>query len=133
MKKETTQREMPRPTMETKRRKKEVLEKYRKGWSRKKIADWLEDKYHILQRQAYKIIKDAIIDLCETAKDVDMEEIRASQLERAEELLEKAIKRNDLKSAIKAQDMINRLNNLYVERQEIKAEIETWTFEYGEE
>lgn len=101
--------------------------------SRKKIADWLEDKYQISQRQAYKIIKDAIIDLCETAKDVDMEEIRTSQLERAEELLEKAIERNDLKSAIKAQDMINRLNNLYVERQEIKAEIETWTFEYGEE
>lgn len=118
--------------METKRRKKEVLKKYRSGWSRKKIADWMEETYNISETQAYKIIHDAILDLCETTKDVDMEEIRTSQLERAEELLEKANERNDLKTAIKAQDMINRLNGLYVEKQEIKADIETWTFEYGE-
>lgn len=132
MKKEKTIRKMERPTMETKRRKKEVLQKYRAGWSRKKIADWLEEQYNIGATQAYKIIHDAILDLCESTKDVDMEEIRTSQLERAEELLEKANERNDLKTAIKAQDMINRLNGLYVEKQEIKADIETWTFEYGE-
>ena len=132
MKKETTIRKMERPTMETKRRKKEVLQKYRAGWSRKKIVDWLEEQYNIGATQAYKIIHDAILDLCESTKDVDYEEIRKSQLERAEELLEIAREKNDIKSAIKAQDMINRLNGLYVERQEIKAEIETWTFEYGE-
>ena len=118
--------------METKRRKKEVLQKYRTGWSRKKIADWLEEQYNIGATQAYKIIHDAILDLCESTKDVDYEEVRKTQLERAEELLEIARERNDIKSAIKAQDMINRLNGLYVEKQEIKAEIETWTFEYGE-
>lgn len=132
MKKETTIRKMERPTMETKRRKKEVLQKYRAGWSRKKIADWLEEQYKIGATQAYKIIHDAILDLCESTKDVDYEEVRKTQLERAEELLEIARERNDIKSAIKAQDMINRLNGLYVEKQEIKAEIETWTFEYGE-
>ena len=132
MKKETTIRKMERPTMETKRRKKEVLQKYRKGWSRKKICDWLSDQYNISETQAYKIIHDAILDLCESTKEVDYEEIRKSQLERAEELLEIAREKNDIKSAIKAQDMINRLNNLYIERQEIKAEIENWTFEYGE-
>lgn len=118
--------------METKRRKKEVLKKYRSGWSRKKISDWMEEEYNISQVQAYKIIHDAILDLCESTKDVDMEEIRSAQLERAEELLQKANEKNDLKTAIKAQDMINRLNGLYVEKQEIKADIETWTFEYGE-
>lgn len=132
MKKETTIRKMERPTMETKRRKKEVLQKYRAGWSRKKIADWLEEQYNIGATQAYKIIHDAILDLCESTKDVDYEEVRKTQLERAEELLEIARERNDIKSAIKAQDMINRLNGLYVEKQEIKAKIETWTFEYGE-
>ena len=132
MKKETTIRKMERPTMETKRRKKEVLQKYRTGWSRKKIADWLEEQYNIGATQAYKIIHDAILDLCESTKDVDYEEVRKTQLERAEELLEIARERNDIKSAIKAQDMINRLNGLYVEKQEIKAEIETWTFEYDE-
>lgn len=132
MKKETTIRKMERPTMETKRRKKEVLQKYRKGWSRKKICDWLSDQYNISETQAYKIIHDAILDLCESTKEVDYEEIRKSQLERAEELLEIAREKNDIKSAIKAQDMINRLNNLYIERQEIKAEIENWTFDYGE-
>lgn len=132
MKKETTIRKMERPTMETKRRKKEVLQKYRAGWSRKKIADWLEEQYNIGATQAYKIIHDAILDLCESTKDVDYEEVRKTQLERAEEILEIARERNDIKSAIKAQDMINRLNGLYIEKQEIKAEIETWTFEYGE-
>lgn len=132
MKKETTIRKMERPTMETKRRKKEVLQKYRKGWSRKKIADWLEEQYNIKACQAYKIIHDAILDLCESTKDVDYEEIRKSQLERAEELLEIAREKNDIKSAIKAQDMINRLNGLYIEKQEIKAEIENWTFDYDE-
>lgn len=123
---------MPNPTAETKRRKREVLEKYRKGWSRKKISDYLEDTYNISRVQAFKIIHDAILDLCESTKDVDYEEVRKTQLERAEELLEIAREKNDIKSAIKAQDMINRLNNLYIEKQEIKADIETWTFEYGE-
>lgn len=123
---------MKNPTIETKERRKKVLEKFRLGWSRKKICDWMMDEYNITNSMSYKYIHDAFSELCETAKTIDMEEIRNAQLERAESLLETAIETNDIKSAIKAQDMINKLNNLYVERQEIKAEIETWTFDYGE-
>lgn len=96
--------------------------------------DHLKSKYEIKTCQAGKIVHDAFNELYDADLDrgVDYEKIRKEELERTQELLEKALERNDLKTAVKAQDMINRLNGLYVEKQEVKAEIDTWTFKYGE-
>lgn len=125
---------MPKSKPETKRKKEEVLELYKNGWSRKAISEHLQEKYKLGHSQAYAIVRQALLELTEAILQTDKMDIRTAQLERAEELLRKAIEAGDLKTAIKAQDMVNKLNLLYVEKQEIKADakIETWTFEYGE-
>lgn len=107
------------------------------GWSRKKISEFFQEKYGLGHTQAYNIVAQALHQLNETILQAgNIFEMRNAQMERAEALLEMAIKEGDLKTAIKAQDMINRLQCLYVEKSEIKAKteakIETWTLEYGE-
>lgn len=104
----------------------------RNGLSKTKITEWLKDKYEISDRTAYKLIHDALADLQEATENIDMEKIKAEYNERVEYMCEKAIQDGDLKTALRAQDMLNKMNGLYVEKQEIKAEINTWTFEYGE-
>lgn len=124
-------REMQNPNPETQRRKVEILEKVRKGKSKNKILEWLKEAYDLSDRQAGKLLRDALKDLQEAVSDIDISDIKAEYIERIEQIYETAIEKNDIKSALKAQDMLNKMNQLYIEKQEIKADINTWTFEYG--
>lgn len=112
-------REMQNPTPETQRRKAEILEKVRKGKSKNKILEWLKEAYDLSDRQAGKLLRDALKDLQEAVLDIDIGDIKAEYIERIEQLYETALDKNDIKSALKAQDMLNKMNQLYVEKQEV--------------
>lgn len=112
-------REMQNPNPETQRRKLEILEKVRKGKSKNKILEWLKEAYDLSDRQAGKLLRDALKDLQEAVSDIDISDIKAEYIERIEQLYETSIEKNDIKSALKAQDMLNKMNQLYVEKQEV--------------
>lgn len=115
----TISREMQNPTPETQRRKLEILEKVRKGKSKNKIIQETKVAYDLSDRQAGKLLRDALKDLQEATAEIDINDIKAEYVERIEQLYETSISKNDIKSALKAQDMLNKLNNLYVEKQEV--------------
>lgn len=70
-------------------------------------------------RQAGKLLRDALKDLQEAVSDIDINDIKAEYIERIEQLYETSIEKNDIKSALKAQDMLNKMNQLYIEKQEV--------------
>ncbi len=70
-------------------------------------------------RQAGKLLRDALKDLQEAVSDIDISDIKAEYIERIEQIYETSIEKNDIKSALKAQDMLNKMNQLYIEKQEV--------------
>lgn len=97
----------------------EILEKVRKGKSKNKIIQETKDAYDLSDRQASKLLRDALKDLQEATSEIDINDIKAEYIERIEQLFETAVSKNDMKSALKAQDMLNKMNQLYVEKQEV--------------
>ena len=126
-------REMQNPNPETQRRKAEILEKVRKGKSKNKILEWLKEAYDLSDRQAGKLLRDALKDLQEAVSDIDISDIKAEYIERIEQIYETAIEKNDIKSALKAQDMLNKMNQLYIEKQEIDVSLKNLEFKFGDE
>lgn len=126
-------REMQNPNPETQRRKVEILEKVRKGKSKNKILEWLKEAYDLSDRQAGKLLRDALKDLQEAVSDIDISDIKAEYIERIEQIYETAIEKNDIKSALKAQDMLNKMNQLYIEKQEIDVSLKNLEFKFGDE
>ena len=84
-------------------------------------------------RQAGKLLRDALKDLQEAVSDIDISDIKAEYIERIEQIYETAIEKNDIKSALKAQDMLNKMNQLYVEKQEIDVSLKNLEFKFGDE
>lgn len=128
---QTTIREMQNPTQETQRRKMEILEKVRKGKSKNKIIQETKDAYDLSDRQAGKLLRDALKDLQEATAEIDINDIKAEYIERIEQLFETAVSKNDMKSALKAQDMLNKMNQLYVEKQEVTVTNDVIKFNFG--
>lgn len=112
--------------------KKEILDMYRKGMSRKRIVEEISESRNLSERQAYRVSAEVFAELvkdCPTDKD----EVRESYLERLEYIIETAMSKGDYKTALKAQDIVNRLNMMYVEKQEIDLSIKNLEFKFGDE
>lgn len=91
----------------------------RNGLSNHQILENLKSKYTIKDSQAYSLIHQSIIDLQQVSGELNLEDIKAEYIERIENIFQKAINSGDLKTALKAQDMLNKINQLYVEKQEL--------------
>lgn len=124
-------KQMPNPTNETKRRKLEVIEMVRNGVSKTKIKTYLKEKYEISDKTVYKIVHDALADLNEAYNNIDIGELKAEYAERIESWVEKAIKSGDINTALKAQDMLNKLQGLYTEKKDINLNTDNITFEFN--
>lgn len=70
-------------------------------------------------------------DLQESFNDSDINEIKLEYTERIETWIEKAINSGDLNTALKAQDMLNKLLGLYTEKKDINLNTDTITFEFN--
>lgn len=110
---------MPNPRPETKRRKNEIIDKLSEGMTKRKIADWLVDRYEICEESAFRLIREALKDIQESTNDFDITDLRTEYIERINSWIEKAIEKNDMKTALKCQEMLNKINQLYVEKQEV--------------
>ncbi len=110
----------------------EVIKKTRKGWSRAKILEWIEDQWDVSRATASNYIKMAYEVLGEASDEV-IENSRVIQLERLEDLLKDALEGNDRASSLKALDMINRLHGLYIEKKEVKLDSQKLKFSFGDE
>ena len=109
-----------------------VLSLIRQGWSRTRIMEKLYDEWGLKRTQTCKYYHDAILKIADKYEE-EAANIRFIQLERIEDILKSALESKDRKSALKALDMINKLHSLYVEKQEIKADVQTWDFTYANE
>lgn len=110
----------------------EVIKRIRKGWSRAKILEWIEDQWNVQKATASNYIKMAYEVLGEASDEV-IENSRIIQLERLEDLLKDALEGNDRANSLKALDMINRLHGLYIEKKEVKLDTQKLKFSFGDE
>ena len=110
----------------------EVVKRIRKGWSRSKILEWIEDQWEVSKATASNYIQMAYEVLGEAADEV-IENSRIIQLERLEDLLKDALESGDKNSSLKALDMINRLHGLYIEKKEVKLDAQKLKFSFGDD
>ena len=103
----------------------------RNGVSKTKIKTYLKEKYEISDKTVYKIVHDALADLNEAYNNIDIGELKAEYAERIESWVEKSIKSGDINTALKAQDMLNKLQGLYTENKNINLNTDNITFEFN--
>ncbi len=98
----------------------ELIElRYKKGYSGPSLVDYLREKYDIQQSRAYELIKEAQVQAGETYNQVNTDAIKQSILF-MENLRQDALKQGNSKLALEVQKELNKVNQLYLERQEIK-------------
>ena len=124
---------MPNPRLETKRRKNEIIDKLSEGLSRRKVVLFIMDRYEISEGEAYRLVREALKDIQESTKDFDITDLRTEYIERINSWIEAAIKKQDMKTALKCQEMLNKINQLYVEKQEIDVSLKNLEFKFGDE
>lgn len=124
---------MPNPRLETKRRKNEIIDKLSEGLSRRKVVLWIMDRYELSEGESYRLVREALKDIQESTKDFDITDLRTEYVERINSWIEKSIEKNDMKTALKCQEMLNKINQLYVEKQEIDVSLKNLEFKFGDE
>jgi hypothetical protein len=98
----------------------ELIElRYRKGYSGPSLVQYLKEKYDIQQSRAYDLIKEAQVQAGETYNQVNTDAIKQSILF-MENLRQDALKGGNSKLALEIQKELNKVNQLYLERQEVK-------------
>lgn len=120
------------PTLETKKKLLETMDMIRKGMPKSKIQRVLAKKYDVEESRAYLWYHDAMmmIENANNVEDVDAETIKALQIERLEDILENT---TNEKIRLKAIDMISKLYQLYVEKQEVDVQVTDMKFKFGDE
>ena len=91
-----------------------VMNMLSKGFSRKSVHNYLEKTYGIAYRQRCRVIKEALEFMKEDTK-ASVEEFRALNNSRLDDLYEKTIKDKDYGNAIKTVDLVNKMNGVYAE------------------
>ena len=124
---------MPNPRLETKRRKNEIIDKLSEGFSKRKIVLWLADRYEISEGEGYRLVREALKDIQESTNDFDITDLRTEYIERINSWIETSVKKNDMKTALKCQEMLNKINQLYIEKQEIDVSLKNLEFKFGDE
>lgn len=125
---------IPNPSPETHKRILETLGHIRDGWSKRKCIDWLSEKYDITDTRAYCIYHDSVYYM-EIADDLFEDSAKAAktiQKERLEEIINKSMESKQYNTAMRAIDLVNKLEQLYIEKQEIKVETDTIRFKFDE-
>lgn len=81
--------------------------------------------------QAQRLYRESLRDLLESFNDSDIEEIKLEYTERVESWVEKSVNSGDINTALKAQDMLNKLQGLYTEKKDINLSTDNITFEFN--
>jgi hypothetical protein len=89
------------------------------GYSSTSLVNYLKETYDINQARAYELIKEARVVMGEVYNEINTDPIKDSILV-MENMLQKALGEGEMKIALDIQKELNKVNQLYVERTEIK-------------
>ena len=122
------------PSVETQKRISEILKMIRKGKTKLQILDHLTTKYDIIENHAYKYYHDALVLLRDANSNEDeAASIKAQQIERINAMLSYAIDAGDTKTALRCQDMLNKIYQLYVEKKEVDLAVTDLHFKFADD
>lgn len=123
---------IPNPSLETKKKLLETMDMIRRGKPKSSILRDLAEKYGVGEERVYDWYHDAMmmIENANTVEDVDAETIKALQIERLEDILDNT---RDIGMRLKAIDMISKLYQLYVEKQDVNVKVTDMKFKFGDE
>ena len=118
-------------TTDSKARNIYVANLIKKGWGSSDINHHLQEKYNISEVAANKIYRRTVEWLClyDTSKFV--EEVRATQMARLEHILQKAMERDDYKTANSIIETINKTCKLYDTVQRVELTNSTVQFKFN--
>ena len=103
----------------------------KQGLSRAECAKQISDRWQVCIDTAGRYIRDAFERLVQDNEKVKID-AREKQLERLENMLERAIEDGVYDAQLKILDQINKINGLYTEKKDIKIENDNITFKFGE-
>lgn len=107
-----------------------ILGKFREGLSKLKIQQILMEKVGIAYCTAVRYVNDALEYLVEDDEE-DIDRLRGIARQRLEGLMESCLESGNVKGALGASEQLNKINGLYTERHEVKADT-TISFEFGQ-
>lgn len=109
------------PNVTTKKKIREALSLIKKGWQKNEIEEYFEEKYDLTQRAAYDYYHDALV-LLEQNHPLEefAQQVRDEQIARVTDIYKTALERNNLGIALKAADMLNKINGLYKDEHDIR-------------
>ena len=109
------------PNVTTKQRIREALKLIKKGWQKNEIEEYFEEKYDLTQRAAYDYYHDALV-MLESNHPLEefAQQVRDEQIARVTDIYKTALERNNLNAALKAADMLNKINGLYKEEHDVR-------------
>lgn len=107
-----------------------IYDYIRQGLSRQRIQAEIMNRWGCVLRSAQRYVKDALESLEEDNKEF-VQKTRDVQRERIESLISKAMERNDFMSAVKALDLINKMDGLYNEKVAVDLKAEGIKFNFG--
>lgn len=92
----------------------------KQGCSREETARQISIRWDITMSCARSYVAKAIKDFAANWSEEDKDEIRKTYINRVEGILQEALENHQLDSAMKAQEMLNKINGLYSEKQQIE-------------
>lgn len=109
-----------------------IIKHIRKGKSKEFLVDFVVNNYNLSEitannyiRAAYKMVNDWTTE--------KLNELKSIQQERIEALFNEAVESNDRTNALKALDLINKMNGYYTEKIEADVTVTDYTFKFGGE
>lgn len=107
-----------------------ILEMVKKGYSRPLISLELQRRWNINKTTACRYIRECIDSLVEDNEEF-IKEARDIAVNRLEGVMQSSLERGDRSNALKAMDMLNKINGLYTEKVEVKGDA-VIAFEFNE-
>ena len=92
----------------------------KQGLSREETARQIATRWDINMNTARKYVTMAIKALADNWTEEDKDQVRKLYIEKIEAIMQEALERNQLDSAMKAQDMLNKIHGLYSEKQQVE-------------
>lgn len=90
--------------------------------SREETARQISARWNVSMTQARRYVRSAMDDFFANYTEEDKEKLRRTYLDRLEAIQQEAIEARDWQSALRAQEIINKLNGLYEEKTKVEIE-----------
>ena len=90
--------------------------------SKEETARQISTRWDISMQQARKYVRSALDDFAASWEEEDKNKLRQRYIDRLEGVMQDALESRDRQSALRAQEIINKLNGLYEDKSKIEIE-----------